>query len=121
LESDAATLTVAAPEPAFFEDVVDPYAVVVPYSKYHEVDRPFGFTVPFSVADVVATAVAAPVTAVGAFAVEKVRSEPRAVPAVFDATRRKWYVRPVVRPEIAAETLIAVVPAPALCNAVFVP
>ena len=51
----------------------------------------------------------------------KVRSEPFAVPAVFIATRRKWYVRPVVRLEIKADTATLLVPAPALCSAVFVP
>jgi hypothetical protein len=90
LVSDADTLVFAVPEPAFFDDVDDPYAVVVPYSKYQEVVCPLGFTLPLSVAVVAATAVAAVVTAVGAIEVEKVRSDPVAVAAVFVATRRKW-------------------------------
>ena len=66
LETEAETLTFAAPEPAFFDAVVEPYAVDVPYSKYQLVGRPFGFTVPLSVARVVAAiADAAPVAAAG--------------------------------------------------------
>ena len=38
---------------------------------YHEVERPFGFTVPASVADVGATPVARPVTTIGAPCVVK--------------------------------------------------
>ena len=37
----------------------------MPYSKYHEVERPFGFTEPPSVADVGPTDDAAPVATVG--------------------------------------------------------
>jgi hypothetical protein len=62
--------------------------VLVPYSKYHVVARPFGSTVPLSVADVVVTFVAEPVTAIGAADVVKIPSEPRAVPEAFVATTR---------------------------------
>ena len=40
--------------------------MLVPYSKYQTVARPFGSTVPFSVAELVVTFVAVPVTAAGA-------------------------------------------------------
>jgi hypothetical protein len=52
------------------------------------VGRPFGSTVPFSVADVAVTLDAVPVTAAGADAVVKIPSAPRLVPAAFVATSR---------------------------------
>ena len=57
---------------------------------YHEVERPFGLTVPASVADVGPIALAWPVTTIGAPCVVKSWSEPVAVPASLVATRRKW-------------------------------
>lgn len=88
-ETVAATVSVAVPEPAPFEDVRDPYVVLVPYSKNHEVERPFGFSEPPSVADLGPTAAAAPVTAVGGLWVVNVLSAPVTVPASLVATIRK--------------------------------
>ncbi len=62
--------------------------MLVPYSKYQVVARPFGSTVPVSVAEVGVTPVAAPVTAAGAAEVVKIPSAPRLVPAAFVATTR---------------------------------
>jgi hypothetical protein len=64
--------------------------VVVPYSKYQVAGRPFGSTVPFSVADAPETAVAAPVTTSGGCAAAVViwPSAPVAVPLLFVATNR---------------------------------
>ena len=62
--------------------------MLVPYSKYHVVCRPFGSTVPVRVADVTETLVAAPVTATGAAAVVKMPSAPRAVPELLVETTR---------------------------------
>src|SRR3954454_18435445 len=53
--------------------------------------------------------------------VEKLRSAPSEVPAALEATRRKWYVAPAVRPESADDTLCVDVPEPALAFAVDVP
>ena len=78
------------PEPALRDELLDPYVVLVPYSTYHEVERPFGFTVPPSVADVGPTAVAAPVLTVGALWVVKDLIRARDGPASLVATRRKW-------------------------------
>src|SRR6266852_2068082 len=88
LETVAVTVRSLAPEPALFDDVFDPYAVLVPYSKYQVVARPSGFTLPLSVADVGVTAVAGAVTALGSPLVENVASAPRVVPASLVATRR---------------------------------
>jgi hypothetical protein len=60
----------------------------VPYSKYQVVERPFGVTVPLSVADVGVTELAPPVTLPGAAPVVKVRSAPLLVPASLVATTR---------------------------------
>ena len=60
----------------------------VPYSKYHVVERPFGLTVPFSVADVEVTELALPVAALGVDDVCRIPSLPRLVPAVETATSR---------------------------------
>ncbi len=49
-------------------DVFDPYDVEVPYSNHQSVAAPPGLTVPFSVAEVPATALTVPVIAVGAAA-----------------------------------------------------
>ena len=62
--------------------------MLVPYSKYQLVARPFGSTLPFSVAEVGVTLVAAAVTATGAAEVVKIPSLPRAVPAALLATTR---------------------------------
>jgi hypothetical protein len=85
-----ATARIAVPDPAPREDVRDPYAVLFPYSKYHEVERPFEFNEPPSVADVGPTPAAAPVTTVGALWVVNVLSAPVTVPASLVATIRKW-------------------------------
>jgi hypothetical protein len=71
-------------------DVRDPYLVEVPYSKYHEVERPFGLSEPPSVADVGPTDDAAPVATVGGLWVVNALSEPLTVPASLVATSRKW-------------------------------
>jgi hypothetical protein len=71
-------------------DVRDPYFVDVPYSKYHEVERPFGLSEPPSVADVGPTDVAAPVATLGGLCVVNVLSEPVTLPASLVATSRKW-------------------------------
>lgn len=62
--------------------------MLVPYSKYQVVARPFGSTVPASAADVAVTLEAAPVTATGPDEVLKMPSSPRLVAAPFVATRR---------------------------------
>jgi hypothetical protein len=62
--------------------------VLVPYSKYQVVARPFGSTDPATVAVVSVTAVAAPVVATGAGEVEKIPSWPLVVPALLVATTR---------------------------------
>ena len=62
--------------------------MLVPYSKYHVVARPFGSTLPLSVAPLGLTPVAVPVTAIGADRVVKIPSAPRLVPAPFVATTR---------------------------------
>ena len=62
--------------------------MLVPYGKYQVVARPFGSTLPLSVAELTVTLVAEPVTATGAVGVAKIPSAPRAVPAPFVATSR---------------------------------
>ena len=62
--------------------------MLVPYSKCHEVARPFGSTEPLSVADEALTEVAEPVTTPGAASVVNTPSAPRLVPAVDIATTR---------------------------------
>jgi hypothetical protein len=77
------------PDPALPSGVFDPYAVLVPYSKYQLADRPFGFTLPPRVADDGPTEDAEPVITTGGDAVLKVPSAPRLVPALLAATNRK--------------------------------
>ena len=62
--------------------------MLVPYSKYHVVARPFGSTVPLSVAVVVVTLVAEPVTATGAGGGGEDSVGALAVPELFVATTR---------------------------------
>jgi hypothetical protein len=62
--------------------------VLVPNSTYQVVGRPFGSTVPASVAEVAVTFDAEPVTATGPDAVVKMPSPPRLVPDPFVATSR---------------------------------
>jgi hypothetical protein len=58
--------------------------LLVPHSNHAFVDAPFGFTVPFSVAPVVVTALAAVVVTVGRTAlVVKLMITSRCVPALF--------------------------------------
>ena len=64
------------PDPTPVDEVFDPYAVVVPYSNRYVVERPFGFTFPFSFAPVDPTELAAVVVTLGAAAVTKVASAP---------------------------------------------
>ncbi len=64
--------------------------VDVPYSNQRVVERPFGVTVPRSVAEVGATEDTSPVTTVGAALVVKEESLPVLVPASLEATMRKW-------------------------------
>ena len=78
----------AAPEPASVTAVFVPYEVEVPYSTYHVVGSPFGFTVPPSVAVVGPTAVAGEVTTTGGAAVVNRPSPPFVVAVAFLATRR---------------------------------
>ena len=113
--------SVAVPEPALREEVREPYDVLLPYSKYHDVERPFGFTEPPSVADVGPTAAAGPVTAVGGLRVVNVLSAPATEPASLVATILKWYVVPGVRPLNVFETFVEFAPDPALDEEVFVP
>src|ERR1051326_3788427 len=87
--------------------VVDPSLVVVPYWKWTVVLNPCGSTVPLSVAEKLATTVAALVMTIGgpvAVNVVKVRSLPYLVPALLVATMRKWYVVFALRPEMFALT-----------------
>ncbi len=77
--------------------------------------------VPLSFAVVSPTLDAAFVLTAGAAEETKLWSPPRAVPASFVATTRKWYVLPVVRPVTVAETFEAPVPEPASFTGVFVP
>ena len=65
-----------------------PYPVDVPYSTYHVVGCPFGFTVPPRVAVPGPTPVAGDVTAVGGDAVVKSPSLPFVVPEELFATSR---------------------------------
>ncbi len=83
-------VTSPVPEPMPRADVREPYDVERPYSTYTEVERPFGFTVPWTVAAVAPMAMTGPVTTVGPESVLNVRSSPLTVPALFTATRRKW-------------------------------
>lgn len=65
-----------------------PYAVVGPYSKYHEVEWPRASTEPLSVAVVEVTALAAAAVTPGGPVVVKVWSAPALVPIAFVATTR---------------------------------
>ena len=62
----------------------------MPYSKTYAVERPFGSTLPFSVAVVVPIELAADVVTPGGEAVTNVASAPGTVPAELVATSRKW-------------------------------
>ena len=62
--------------------------MLVPYSKYQVVVRPFGSTEPLSVADETVTSLASPVTTPGAVVVVKSPSAPWLVPELFVATSR---------------------------------
>jgi hypothetical protein len=83
---DADTPAFVVPEPALFEPVLEPYRELVPYSKYHDVDAPFGLTVPLSVAEVGSTPVTGPVIDVGAAAkpsvARPIAASPRMPPPV---------------------------------------
>ena len=85
----ATTASEIVPEPTLSDELLDPYPVLVPYSTYHDVERPFGFTVPPSAAEVGPIAVAEPVVTVGTPCVVKARSAPATVPASLVAARRK--------------------------------
>ena len=82
------TLTALDPDPADWVSVRVPYLPLVPYSTHQPVERPFGSTVPPTVAEVGPSDHAGLVTTVGAARVENVWSAPRPVPAPFDATSR---------------------------------
>ena len=89
----ADTAVAVVPAPAFWARVLVPYPLVlVPYSKYQVAARPFGLTVPVSVADVpLERPVAGLVTASGAGAADvvKVPSAPCAVAGRhWSATKR---------------------------------
>jgi len=60
------TLVELDPEPELEEDVFVPYPVVVPYSKRYVVGRVFGSTLPFGLALVAPSEVAANVVTPGA-------------------------------------------------------
>ena len=89
-ETAAETETDPVPEPASFVGVVEPYAVLVPYSKCQLVAWPLGTTLPRSVAADDETPLADEVVAPGTAPSEMVWSPPVAVPASLVATRRKW-------------------------------
>jgi len=72
------------------DEVFDPYDRLAPYSTYRDVERPFGLRAPPTVAELGPTAVAWPVTTVGASSVMKAWSAPVTVPASLVATGRKW-------------------------------
>jgi hypothetical protein len=85
----AFTATPAVPEPIDCE-AVDEYVesvLDVPHSIHAVVDAPFGFTLPFAVAEVDVTELAADVVAVGNWTagaeVVKLTIEPLCVPALF--------------------------------------
>ena len=61
---------------------------------------------------------APPVETVGARSVRNERSAPRVVPRSFEATSRKWYVTPALRPVSRTETLTPLDPDPADCVSV---
>src|SRR3954454_19687197 len=79
-------------EPMPCSGVVDPYDVVVPYSKWYVAEWPLGFAVPFRVALVCATLVAFPVVAVGGGHVGAVTRRPQTSNCLF--TRPPWIVSP---------------------------
>ena len=68
----------------------DPYDTLVPYSKYHVVERPAGLTEAERRAEVGPIWSAGPVVTAGALRVVRVRSAPVTVPASLVATMRKW-------------------------------
>jgi hypothetical protein len=82
----ALTADAEVPEPIDCE-VVDEYVdsvLDVPHSNHAVVDAPFGFTLPFIVAELVVTELAAVVVTDGAFApVVKLRIASFCVPATF--------------------------------------
>ena len=87
----AVTATALVPEPTDC-DVVVLYVdnvLLIPHSNHAVVDAPLGFTVPFSVAPLEDTDVAAVVVAVGrTAAVVKLKMPSRCVPALFCPTIR---------------------------------
>src|SRR5579885_1233403 len=85
----ATTAIVLVPEPTPCVAVVEPYAEVVPYWKYTLVAVPFGSTVPFRVAEVVPTALADPVPAVGAVAARAETAAASAATATRSVARRR--------------------------------
>jgi hypothetical protein len=87
------------------------------------VERPFGSTFPFNFALVDPTELAEEVVTLGGEAVTNDASAPTTVPAELEATRRKWYVLPAVRPLTPVETVFDDVPDPASAAGVgfFVP
>src|SRR5213595_2090700 len=89
-ESAVLTVTGASPAPAFWLAVLEPYAVVVPYSKCQDVLRPIGLTLPVTVAVVVPMLCAAPVETAGGPEVVNGGSLPSVVPEELWPTRRKW-------------------------------
>src|SRR5579862_2459111 len=88
-ETAAETLTELAPGPASCIGVCRPYFVLVPYSKYHFVSVPFGFTVPFRVAEVAATLLAVSVLTVGA---DAAAATPARASAPAATARTVWNV-----------------------------
>src|SRR4051795_1475125 len=79
-------------EPMPCSGVVDPYDVVVPYSKWYVAEWPLGFAVPFRVALVCVTLVAFPVVAVGGGHGGAVTSRPQT--SNWSSTRESWVVSP---------------------------
>ena len=75
-ETEVETAVLAVPEPALLAPVLVPYEVLVPYSKYQEVDARFGLTVPASVAEVGPIPVTGPVIVVGAAAARPIVVKP---------------------------------------------
>jgi hypothetical protein len=83
-----ATVRVLVPEPTLTTGLLAPYEVVVPYSKYALVPRPFGLTRPFNVAPVGPMLDAELVETAGAGLVVNDRLPPMDVPASLEATSR---------------------------------
>jgi hypothetical protein len=95
--SCSVTSTWAVPFPALRAPVLEPYAVVVPYSTYQLVSSPPGPTFPATTAEDAPTEVAAPVTADGV-AAEPSGTIASASPAITATTTPRVMGRVSPRP-----------------------